>query len=111
MDPNFSPKIINIGGGIENSISLKQLTNWCEERFGANEILSSQENDRWMRLDCDGFISGSKAWRAKIEIYKILDEIADFASSKSNWLSLTSKIMKIEFCDLSLPKDKERKSG
>ena len=51
MDPNFNaPKIINIGGGNEKFNLAKQLTNWCEERFGANEILSSQENDRWMRL-------------------------------------------------------------
>tara|TARA_B100000282_G_scaffold296215_1_gene277479 strand:- start:1614 stop:2672 length:1059 start_codon:yes stop_codon:yes gene_type:complete len=94
MDPNFNaPKIINLGGGIENSISLKQLTNWCEERFGANEILSSQEkrplDAPWIVMDSSAAQKAWK-WRAKIEIYKILDEIADFASSKSNWLSLTS---------------------
>ena len=27
---------------------------------------------------------------SQIEIYKILDEIADFTSNQSNWLSLTS---------------------
>ena len=28
-----APKIINLGGGLENSLSLKELSNWCEDRF------------------------------------------------------------------------------
>ena len=39
-----APKIINLGGGLENSLSLKELSNWCEDRFGQKEVLSS--NDR-----------------------------------------------------------------
>jgi nucleoside-diphosphate-sugar epimerase len=44
MEPDSeAPKIVNLGGGIENCMSLKELSNWCEERFGSNEIISSEE--------------------------------------------------------------------
>ena len=38
-----APKIINLGGGIENTMSLKELTIWCEDRFGQNEVLPSYD--------------------------------------------------------------------
>ena len=45
MEPHWeAPKIINVGGGIENSMSLKQLSEWCEKRFGPNEVISSAES-------------------------------------------------------------------
>ena len=32
MEPSWdAPKIINVGGGIENSLSLKHLSDWCEQ--------------------------------------------------------------------------------
>ena len=44
MEPSWdAPKIINVGGGIENSLSLKHLSDWCEQRFGPNEVVSSPE--------------------------------------------------------------------
>ena len=44
LEPKWdAPKIINVGGGIENSMSLKQLSDWCEKRFGPNEVVSSLE--------------------------------------------------------------------
>ena len=43
-EPNLdAPKVVNLGGGIENSLSLKELSNWCEKRFGTNEIFPSHE--------------------------------------------------------------------
>ena len=48
-EPNLdAPKVVNLGGGIENSLSLKELSNWCEKRFGTNEIFHHMSNDRWM---------------------------------------------------------------
>ena len=56
-----SPKIINVGGSIENSMSIKQLSDCCEERFGLNEVISSFKcrplDGPWY---CDGLYRWSK---------------------------------------------------
>ncbi len=33
-------RIINVGGGVENSMSLAQLSDWCAARFGPREVAS-----------------------------------------------------------------------
>ena len=38
-ESNCVEKIINIGGGRENSISLKELSIWCEKRFGIKKLI------------------------------------------------------------------------
>ena len=94
MEPSWhAPKIINVGGGIENSMSLKQLSDWCEKRFGPNEVLSSEE-DRpmdapWIVMDST---TAQNAWNwiVKTKLEKILDEIADHAAQNPDWLSLTN---------------------
>ena len=88
-----APKIINLGGGVENSMSLKQLTSWCEERFGPNEVLGSKE-DRpmdapWIVMD------SSRAreawdWTPKTTLNEILEEIAKHAEANPQWLKLTN---------------------
>ena len=94
MEPNWNaPKIINLGGGIENSMSLKQLSDWCEKRFGPNEVISSSESRPmdapWIVMDSS---AGQNAWnwKPKIRIEHILEEIADFADQNPGWLSITS---------------------
>tara|TARA_Y100000385_G_scaffold152387_1_gene158060 strand:+ start:4168 stop:5196 length:1029 start_codon:yes stop_codon:yes gene_type:complete len=43
-EPNNPTKIINVGGSIENSISLKELSEWCKNKFGYdNEVIESDE--------------------------------------------------------------------
>src|SRR6266851_3518382 len=37
------PRIMNFGGGTENSMSLAQLSNWCAERFGLHHVASDPE--------------------------------------------------------------------
>jgi CDP-paratose 2-epimerase len=86
-------KIINIGGGIENSLSLKELTNWCEERFGKNEILSMNLH---RPMDAPWIVMNSLLaknvwdWEPQVKISKILSEIANFADENPNWLKCTS---------------------
>ena len=88
-----APKIINLGGGVENSISLKQLSAWCEERFGLNEVVSSEE-DRpmdapWIVMDSS---LGQRMWKWNPEtrIERILDEVAIHADKNPEWLDLSS---------------------
>lgn len=90
MEPDSdAPKIINLGGGIENSISLKQLSTWCQERFGGNEVIASEEirpmDAPWIVMD------STKAqhiwnWKPKMNLERILEEIANFAENRPSWL-------------------------
>ena len=88
-----APKIINIGGGIENSMSLKELSSWCEDRFGQNEVLASQEerpmDAPWIVMNS---ITAKNAWNwsFKTKIEQILEEIVNHAEKNPEWLSLTN---------------------
>lgn len=93
MEPNWdAPKIINVGGGIENSISLKQLSDWCEKRFGANEVISSSESRPmdapWIVMDST-IAENAWNWSVKTKLDQILDETAGHADQNPNWLSFS----------------------
>lgn len=94
MEPDWeAPKIVNLGGGIDNSVSLKQLSAWCEERFGQNEVIPSEEvrpmDAPWVVMDSK---TAQNAWNWSVEtkIDQILDEIANHAEENINWLSYSS---------------------
>ena len=92
MEPDLeAPKIINLGGGIQNSMSLRQLTAWCQERFGENEIVVSNEVRRmdapWIVMDSNT-AQNAWNWRVETKIEQILDEIANHAEQNPSWLKL-----------------------
>ena len=94
LEPNWeAPKIINLGGGIENSISLKELSNWCEDRFGQNEVLSSNEerpmDAPWIVMDSTA-AQNAWNWTTQTKLESILEEIAIHAEKNPNWLSQTN---------------------
>jgi len=93
-EPNWeAPKILNLGGGLENSLSLKELSIWCEKRFGPNEVSSSPEerpmDAPWIVMD-SSVAKNAWNWRPKIGINQILEEIASFADDNPDWLSRTT---------------------
>jgi CDP-paratose 2-epimerase len=87
-DPPEDP-IFHASGGASNALSLAQLTDWCNERFGQHE---PQPDTRprpfdipWMVMD------SSKAhthlgWQPKRSIYTILEEIEEHVRSHPDWL-------------------------
>ena len=92
MEPDSeAPKIVNLGGGIDNSMSLKELSNWCEERFGSNEIISSEEvrpmDAPWIVMDSTT-AQNAWNWHVEIKIEDILNEIAQHAEDNPTWLRL-----------------------
>ena len=94
MEPNWdTPKIINVGGGIENSMSLKQLSDWCENRFGSNEVISSAESRSmdapWIVLDST-VAQNAWNWSVKTKIEHILEEVAHHAENNPSWLKLVN---------------------
>jgi CDP-paratose 2-epimerase len=82
---------INLSGGQANSMSLAQLTAWCDERFGHHQpIANTSERPydvAWLVLDSSKALNES-AWRPAINLYHILEEIAQHAEKKPDWLKL-----------------------
>jgi CDP-paratose 2-epimerase len=86
-------RICNVAGGLGNSMSLRELSNWCTDRFGPREVSSDASERRfdipWLVLDTT---RARKQWNWKPTrpILSILAEVADHADKNPNWLGLTS---------------------
>lgn len=85
-------RIVNLGGGAANAMSLAQLSGWCRERYGEHAVRSNPEIRRfdipWLIMD------GSVAadiwdWRPETTITQILEEIAVHAENHPVWLELS----------------------
>ena len=79
----------NVSGGQENSMSLAQLTDWCNNRFGPHAPLRDG-SDRpydvsWLILDSTQ-ASHTFGWRPSMGITAILEEIAAHVSAHPDWL-------------------------
>ena len=85
------PRVVNLGGGIENSMSLKRLSDWCEERFGPHQVAADPEprpfDLPWMVMD-SSLARRTWNWRPRISIESVLDEIAEHADDNPDWLDL-----------------------
>ena len=85
-------EVINLGGGLENSMSLKQLSTWSEDRFGPNEVIHSQEERSmdapWIVMNAS-LAKESWDWKPQTSLYEILDEIAQHAETHPQWLNST----------------------
>ena len=89
LEPDWkAPKTINLGGGVRNSLSLKELSSWCEDRFGQNEVLASQDE---RPMDAPWIVMDSTTaqnywnWSVKTKIEQILEEIVVHAEKNSEW--------------------------
>ncbi|MFM8982723.1 MAG: NAD-dependent epimerase/dehydratase family protein [Spartobacteria bacterium] len=88
-------RIINLSGGAESALSLRQLTAWCDGRFGRHEVVSKPENRPfdipWMVLD------STKAkilwnWHTATTRVQILEEIAQHAEANPDWLNISAAL-------------------
>jgi CDP-paratose 2-epimerase len=84
--------ILNLGGGVANSLSLAQLGAWCTQRFGVREVtvdpVSRPFDAPWIVMDC-AHAARDWDWRVQTSAQAILEEIADHAQSNPQWLELT----------------------
>lgn len=85
--------ILNVSGGMNNSFSLKELSEWCYERLGSHTVESSPENRKydvpWLVLDS----SAAKrvwGWTPSISKKDIFSEVATFAENNPDWVALCS---------------------
>ncbi len=86
------PRLANVAGGRENSISLAQLSAWCGDRFGAHPVGSDPEPRQfdvpWLILDSR---RAAEQWDWKVEtrMESILEEIATHAEAHPDWLEIS----------------------
>jgi CDP-paratose 2-epimerase len=93
LDGGRGPQLCNFSGGLENSLSLRQLSDWCADRFGAREIRRDPQTRPfdvpWLVLDASHARQQWK-WVPQTPIESVLEEIADHAEMNPNWLEITS---------------------
>ena len=85
-------RVINLGGGADNAMSLAELSRWCRDRYGDHAVSGNQEMRRfdipWLvmdsRLACESW-----GWRPETPLEAILDEIARHAEAHPHWLELS----------------------
>jgi len=86
-------RVANFSGGAASALSLRQLTDWCNDRFGAHAVEADTTprafDIPWMVLD------SSKAariwgWKPRTPRLSILEEIAAHAGTHPDWLDLSS---------------------
>jgi CDP-paratose 2-epimerase len=86
-------RVVNVSGGLASAMSLRQLSDWCAEEFGAHEVTADGTPRRfdipWLVL------SHAKAtrlwqWRPQIPVATVLDDIATHARAHPGWLDLSA---------------------
>jgi CDP-paratose 2-epimerase len=81
--------LLNVSGGLANSMSLGQLTAWCDQRFGPHcPIPDGSErlyDVPWLILDSKKAMS-TTSWKPQISLERILEDIADHAVANPDWL-------------------------
>lgn len=85
--------ITNFAGGSANSMSLRELHEWCETRFGPHTV-QRETADRpfdlpWVILD-SSLAHQRFGWKPTTPLQAILEEIAQHARQNPDWLSLTA---------------------
>lgn len=88
-------RLINLGGGNVNSMSLAELSRWCHDRYGEHDVTSKPEDRRfdipWLVMDAS-LADEYWGWRPETNIASILEEIALHAEQNPNWLEISGVI-------------------
>lgn len=83
-------RLMNVSGGQANSMSLAQLNQWCDQRFGPHQPLADGSERPydipWLILDSSQAIA-STGWKPEISLPQILDEIAAHVAANPDWLA------------------------
>ena len=87
------PRIANFSGGAKNSMSLAQLTDWCDARFGQHAVATDATprpfDIPWLILD-SSLAEKTWYWSPKTLLPQVLDEIARHAEQHPDWLELSN---------------------
>jgi len=82
-------RIYTAGGGPSNSMSLRELTAWCDERFGklepASDLRPRPYDIPWIVMD-SAAATRDFGWRPAVTLQQTLEEIAAHARAHPDWL-------------------------
>lgn len=85
-------RVYTAGGGPANTMSLAQLTSWCDERFGVHVPSEDPEPRKfdipWVVMD-NTEAANDFDWHIETPLPKILEEIAQHAVSHPDWLEVS----------------------
>lgn len=88
-----APRVLNVGGGAANSTSLRQLSAWCEQRFGPHAVAAEGTTRPfdvpWLVLDA-GAAARVWGWQPQTALAEVWSEIADHAERHPHWLDATA---------------------
>ena len=85
-------RIYTAGGGPPNTMSLAQLTAWCDERFGRHAPAVDPEprmyDIPWVAMDNTG-AARDFCWQIEMSLPTILEDIAQHANNHPDWLEVS----------------------
>ena len=88
-----NPRVVNLGGGARNAMSLAELSRWCAARFGEHEVASEpkprQFDVPWLVMD-SALARKTWDWQPSIGLEEILQEIAKHAEAHPDWLEISA---------------------
>lgn len=91
--PQKAGRFWNISGGIASSISLANLSRWCERRFGPHQVAADpairQYDVAWLVLDSSRAATDWN-WHPDTKLESVLEEIAEHAEKNPHWLDLSN---------------------
>lgn len=95
LAPNVSTRVINLGGGKNNAMSLAALSDWCKDRFGSHAVACNVQERRfdipWLIMD-SALAFTQWGWQPLTSRETILDEITRHAEANPNWLELSGVV-------------------
>jgi CDP-paratose 2-epimerase len=84
-------RVINLGGGVENSISLARLSSWCEDRFGkhhvSSDFIARPFDIPWLVMDTE-LARRAWGWKVQTPLLEVLGQIAEHATQHPDWLEI-----------------------
>lgn len=95
--PKLPPadRIVNVSGGAASARSLRQLTDWCDTRFGRHPVVADGSprpfDLPWIVLDHTR-ATRLWDWRPQTPTDAILEEIAAHARDHSTWLDVSAPL-------------------
>ena len=86
-------RVINVGGGAANAMSLAQLSGWCAGRFGQHDVTRDGGVRRydlpWVVMDSRN-AEAAWGWRPQSRLEAVLEEISRHAEQNPGWLDVAS---------------------
>jgi CDP-paratose 2-epimerase len=84
-----APRMVNVSGGVANSASLRQLSDWCGQRFGSHSVAVEKAarpfDIPWLILDSDR-ARQAWGWEPRTRLESVWEEIAAHAEQNPGWL-------------------------